>query len=250
MKNITKIICGVVMGTIMAITCVACTNDKNVNVEETTTATESTEVETDTAEMAEDTTEETDETETETVDETETEMVEETEITQETVVDETTNVVTTTVAKKNAPKNNTTVKTTTANEDRDMGSQDKEETYVEEVNNENTTASADVSNLDYILLCNCVGQEAGSNEIATADKAKVAEVILNRVHSKYWPNTIQEVITQDRQFTGCWNYANLNDFSGKVTEDVKAAVDMALSPDYDNHGYTSFHGDGYQNYFK
>lgn len=252
MKNITKIMCGIIMGAIMGITCVACTNDKNEteNVEDTTIATESSENEVDT-----ETTEETNTTEeTETVEETET--TEETDITEdttepetnaETITGPTTSPVATTIVKKQAAtKSNTTyIKETEPKEDRDMGSQD-EEPIIEEQKVENSTS---ISDSDYILLCNAVAHEAGSNWISTSEKAKVAEVILNRVNSGLYPDSVYSVLTQRGQFTGASSYVNLGDFSGKVSDDVKAAVDMALDVDYNNHGYAGFWGDGSQNHF-
>lgn len=250
MKNITKIMCGIIMGAIMGITCVACTNDKNEteNVEDTTIATESSETEVDT-ETTEEITEETNTTEeTETAEETDiTEDTTEPETNAETITESATSPVTTTIAKKQtATKSNTIyVKKTEPNEDRDMGSQD-EEPIVEEQKIENSTS---ISDSDYILLCNAVAHEAGSNWISTSEKAKVAEVILNRVNSSSYPDSVYSVLTQRGQFSGASSYVNLGDFSGKVSDDVKAAVDMALDADYNNHGYTGFWGDGSQNHF-
>lgn len=252
MKNITKIMCGIVIAATMAMTCVACTNDKNVNDENSTIATESSETEVDT-ETTEETTEETETTEdtTETTEDT-TETNEETtepETNEETIVGPTS--IATTIAKKPAP---TTIKkednvihnqATEPQEDRDMGSQE-EEVIVEEQKMDN---SVGVSDSDYILLCNAVAHEAGSNWISTSEKAKVAEVILNRVNSGSYPDTVYGVLTQRGQFSGASSYVNLGTYSGKVSDDVKAAVDMALDSSYDNHGYTGFWGDGSQNHF-
>ena len=109
------------------------------------------------------------------------------------------------------------------------------------------TYSIVVSDSDYILLCNAVGHEAGSNWISTADKAKVVEVILNRANSS--GSSIYAVLTARGQFSGCWSYVNLGTFSRNVTADVIAAVDGYLSGTYPNHGYTRFYGDGRQNHF-
>ena len=103
---------------------------------------------------------------------------------------------------------------------------------------------------DYVLLCNCVAHEAGSDWISTYNKALVVEVVMNRVNSSSYPNTIYGVITQKGQFSGSSSYANLSTYSSKVTQDVKDAVTY-----YFNHleeftqGYTSFYGDGKQNHF-
>lgn len=115
--------------------------------------------------------------------------------------------------------------------------------------NGETTSDNYLTDYEYIMLCNTVAYEAGSDWIPTSEKAKVAEVIMNRVNSSDFPNTIYDVLTQEGQFVGVWNYVTLTDYSYKVTEDVKSAVTMALESDYINHGYLFFEGDGTQNYF-
>ena len=51
---------------------------------------------------------------------------------------------------------------------------------------------------DFTLLAKCVEAEAGTQDLM--GKRLVADVILNRVESSAWPNTIEGVISQDRQF--------------------------------------------------
>ena len=115
--------------------------------------------------------------------------------------------------------------------------------------NGETTSDNYLTDYEYIMLCNAVAYEAGSDWIPTSEKAKVAEVIMNRVASPEFPNTIYDVLTQEGQFVGVWNYVALTDYSYKVTEDVKSAVNIALESGYINHGYLFFEGDGTQNYF-
>lgn len=115
--------------------------------------------------------------------------------------------------------------------------------------NDETTYNNYLTDYEYIMLCNAVAYEAGSDWIPTAEKAKVAEVIINRANSSNFPNTIYDVLTQEGQFVGVWDYVTLTDYSYKVTEDVKSAVNMALDSGYTNHGYLFFEGDGTQNYF-
>ena len=115
--------------------------------------------------------------------------------------------------------------------------------------NDETISDNCLTDYEYIMLCNAVAYEAGSDWIQTDEKAKVVEVIMNRVNSSDFPNTIYDVLTQEGQFVGVWNYVTLTDYSYKVTEDVKSAVNMALESDYINHGYLFFEGDGTQNYF-
>lgn len=108
-----------------------------------------------------------------------------------------------------------------------------------------------VSESDYILLCNAVAHEAGANSISIEDKAKVVEVIMNRVSSPNFPNTIYGVLTQRYQFSGSSTYVNLNSYSYKVTSMVKEAVDLYLSdPSQFSEGYLYFTGDGAQNHFR
>lgn len=115
--------------------------------------------------------------------------------------------------------------------------------------NDETISDNCLTDYEYIMLCNAVAYEAGSDWIQTDEKAKVVEVIMNRVASPDFPDTIYDVLTQEGQFVGVWNYVTLTDYSYKVTEDVKSAVTMALESDYINHGYLFFEGDGTQNYF-
>lgn len=103
---------------------------------------------------------------------------------------------------------------------------------------------------EYILLCNCVAHEAGSDWYSDWEKARVVEVIFNRIWSPAFPDTIYEVITQPNQFTGSAGYANLDGYSHEVTELCCNGVDLYLSnPDLFNEGYLFFYGDNYANYF-
>lgn len=112
-------------------------------------------------------------------------------------------------------------------------------------------SAVSVSESDYILLCNAVAHEAGANNIPVTEKAKVVEVIMNRVASASYPGTIYEVLTQKYQFSGSSSYVNLGDYSGKVTDMVKESVDLYLSdPSQFSEGYLSFTGDGVRNYFR
>lgn len=108
-----------------------------------------------------------------------------------------------------------------------------------------------VTPAEYIMLCNVVGHEYGAYWVPEYDKALVVEVIMNRVNSPLFPNTIYGVLTQRNQFSGLSYYINLGTFSNQVTDSVKAAVDLYLSdPTQFNHGYLFFSGDGRRNYFR
>lgn len=107
-----------------------------------------------------------------------------------------------------------------------------------------------ISNEDFIILCNAVGHEAGCNWISEYDKAKVVEVIMNRVNSPLYPNTIYGVLTQANQFSGSTAYVNLGTYASYVSESVKNAVRLYFEePESFTEGYIGFYGDGVRNYF-
>lgn len=136
------------------------------------------------------------------------------------------------------------------NSDNNYEFEEEYEEYVEEEPDNITTYNDTISYYDYVMLCNCVAYEAGSEWIDEYEKAKVVEVIMNRVNSSYFPNTIYEVLTQEGQFSGVWEYVGLSEYSYKVTENVTNAVDLYFSnPSQFNHGYLYFEGDGNTNYF-
>lgn len=102
------------------------------------------------------------------------------------------------------------------------------------------------SDLEYIWLCNLVAREYGSDYVSTFEKAKVVAVVMNRVNSDLYPNTIYEVITQPYQFSGfkCFDY-----YASNVTEDVKNAVNYYFNNRSEFGSYMYFEGDGTWNYF-
>lgn len=107
-----------------------------------------------------------------------------------------------------------------------------------------------ISDSDYILLCNAVANEAGSNWIGNYEKAYVVEVIMNRVYSSLFPNSIYDVLTQRYQFTGASRYVNLGTYSSYVTQSVKDAVTLYFNePESFTQGYLFFYGDGRANHF-
>lgn len=114
-----------------------------------------------------------------------------------------------------------------------------------------TASDLPISESDFILLCNVVAHEAGSYWIGPYEKAYVAEVVMNRVNSPLFPNTIYGVLTQPYQFSGCGAYVNLGTYTSYVTESVKEAVRLYFSePESFTQGYLSFYGDGVRNYFR
>ena len=115
---------------------------------------------------------------------------------------------------------------------------------------ENSYGMLPITDEEYIILCNAVANEAGSDWISVYDKARVVEVIMNRVNSGLFPNTIYGVLAQPYQFEGSYSYVNLGTFSGIVNDSVKEAVNLYFSsPGSFSEGFLYFYGDGYQNYF-
>lgn len=101
------------------------------------------------------------------------------------------------------------------------------------------------------MLCNIVGHEYGANWVSEYDKALIVEVIMNRVHSSQFPDTIYGVLMQKGQFPGLSKLVTQGYFSSQVTESVKKAVDLYFAdPSQFQHGYLFYTGDGYRNYFR
>lgn len=133
------------------------------------------------------------------------------------------------------------------------------ETYVEPAPEPQTTdvqttdgsLKIKVTDEEYILLCNAVGHEAGSYWISEYNKALVVEVLMNRVNSPLFPNTLYDVLTQPGQFTGAWGYVGMSTYSNEVTQSVKDAVTLYLSePESFTQGYLFFTGNGRENVFR
>jgi len=107
---------------------------------------------------------------------------------------------------------------------------------------------------EYLMICNVVGHEYGADWVDIAEKALVAEVIMNRVHNSAFPSTVEQVLVAPYQFSGAqsWavSYAYQGAFSPWVTESVKNAVNYYFEhiSDY-QHGYLYFWGDGWRNHF-
>lgn len=106
---------------------------------------------------------------------------------------------------------------------------------------------SDIGITDYekILLANIVANEYGSDWISVEEKAKVVNVVMNRVYSGDFPNTIYEVLSQPYQFAFDWR----NTYNSRCTQSCIDAVEyyFANSSKFDNSMY--FYGDGYKNYF-
>lgn len=117
-------------------------------------------------------------------------------------------------------------------------------TYVEPVNND--VSYEEPTYDDYVLLCNLVAREYGSDWVPVEEKAKVVATVMNRVNSSMFPNTIYEVVTQPNQFSG---YVAYYDFTSNVTSSVKEAVDYYFAHPDEFGSYLYFYGDGTYNHF-
>lgn len=111
--------------------------------------------------------------------------------------------------------------------------------------------AVEITEREYIMLCNVVGHEYGADWVPVEEKALIAECIMNRVASPAFPNTIYDVLMQKGQFTGIEYLVKMETMSSYVTDSVREAVDLYLThPEQFQHGYLFFTGDGYQSYFR
>lgn len=89
---------------------------------------------------------------------------------------------------------------------------------------ENNVSTYCASNEEYDILCRIVEAEAGGED--TQGKILVANVIMNRVNSKKFPNSIKEVVFQKKQFSPITDgrYASVT-----VSYGSREAVNRALA---------------------
>ena len=103
-----------------------------------------------------------------------------------------------------------------------------------------------ITDYERTLLRNVVAHEYGSNWVSTYEKAKVVAVVMNRVYSPKYPNTIESVLTQPDQFTGYW--ACSYEWSS-VTQSCRDAVDYYFAHPDEFGAWLGFWGDGTYNHF-
>lgn len=97
-----------------------------------------------------------------------------------------------------------------------------EETETEEVTPKHEYSNIQISESEYIELCQIVAAEAQTQRLE-GQKA-VVEVIFNRVISDRWPNTVHGVLSQKGQFS-TWKMRN---YKWVQPELVKEAVDSVI----------------------
>ncbi len=122
---------------------------------------------------------------------------------------------------------------------------DFSETYTE-TKIEEIYYSSSITEQERIMLCNLVAREYGSDWVSTYEKAKVVAVVMNRVNSNLFPNTIYEVLTQPNQFYG---YIPYDYYTSTVTQSVQDSVDYYFSHTDEFGSYLYFEGYGTYNYF-
>ena len=121
---------------------------------------------------------------------------------------------------------------------------------------------------DFILICNVVAAESGSDDMDIFEKALVVEVIMNRYRNAKeaensnkntefivsgQPVTIKNIVGCGSAFQNSLNYINYENFSDRVNKRVLYSVEDYFTA-YDEweeyeEGYLYFIGDGTHNYF-
>lgn len=108
------------------------------------------------------------------------------------------------------------------------------------------TSNLPITDYERTLLRNVVANEYGSDYVPVAEKAKVVAVVMNRVNSPQFPNTIEAVLTQRYQFSGYW--ACSYEWNS-VTDSVREAVNYYFAHPDEFGNWLYFEGDGTWNYF-
>ena len=162
-----------------------------------------------------------------------------------TSVTTTTTTSTTTSTETTLTSSTTEVKTTTT-ETVPVKVESPSEAIYEPVSKECEETSYYITETERIMLCNLVGREYGSDYVSVEEKAKVVAVVMNRVNSTEFPDTVYDVLTQPNQFPG---YIPSDSYSYQVTDSVIQAVDYYFNHSSEYGSYLYFEGDGTWNYF-
>lgn len=127
-----------------------------------------------------------------------------------------------------------------------------EPSYIEPVT-EQFSNNLPITDYEIVLLRNIVANEYGSDyhgyggaPVTLYERACVVAVVMNRVNSPQFPNTIEGVLTQPSQFSGYWacNYEWSN-----VTDNVREGVNYYFAHQEEFGNWLYFEGDGRYNYF-
>lgn len=118
---------------------------------------------------------------------------------------------------------------------------------------EQTNNDLPISDYEKILLRNVVASEYGSDyhgyggaPVTPYERACIVAVVMNRLRSPNFPNTIEGVLTQPNQFNG---YYACNYEWNTVTDNVRAGVNYYFEHPDEFGNWLSFEGDGKYNYF-
>ena len=107
-------------------------------------------------------------------------------------------------------------------------------------------AGYEVDQHDLEMLACVIYKEAGGDNCCDDCRRRVADVVLNRVNSDWYPDTIEEVLTQYRQYnTFCWTGVVWPERASEPGE--QAAVERAyrIAEEVLRGNHTDLYGDTY-----
>ena len=103
------------------------------------------------------------------------------------------------------------------------------------------------TNEEYIMFEYILQQEIGGGSLR--HKRIVAQIIVNRVKSSAFPNTITGVLTQKNQFSSLWNYYKKTNKPNATTKQAAYEVLYGLVPD-ESKGALYFYSGSYNSWFE
>lgn len=111
---------------------------------------------------------------------------------------------------------------------------------------ETNETESDISEDDVELLACVIYQEAGSDAVCDDCRRRVADVVLNRVESEYFPNTIYEVLMQPSQY-GAYSMTGIVWPERASYETEAHAVERArrIAREVLSGQHSDLYGDGY-----
>lgn len=111
---------------------------------------------------------------------------------------------------------------------------------------ETNEIESDISEDDVELLACVIYQEAGSDAVCDDCRRRVADVVLNRVESEYFPDTIYEVLMQPSQY-GAYSMTGIVWPERASYETEAHAVERArqIAREVLNGQHSELYGDGY-----
>lgn len=111
---------------------------------------------------------------------------------------------------------------------------------------ETNKIESDISEDDVELLACVIYQEAGSDAVCDDCRRRVADVVLNRVESEYFPDTIYEVLMQPSQY-GAYSMTGIVWPERASYETEAHAVERArrIAREVLNGQHSELYGDGY-----